>query len=237
VPENINTYAQLLRAQGTPEAEEKAWEVAMKGYQDTGQYTFGAFAGDIRVEQSSRRVAALRDKMEGGDGEARAAWEQAHRQHLDLRLAEVSERAREYPTDRTIRYQLGEIEFERARYTNAMQCFQEVKDEPRLRVRAGHMLGRCFAAENWHKEAIAEYQEALERIEPGAREVELQIRYDLMVSLMAHARDERSRDLALQALEICSSIARKDITYRDIRDCRRQLDELVRQLNPQPQEG
>ena len=55
------------------------------------------------------------------------------------------------------------------------------------------------------------------------------MRYDLMVSLIAKAHDERSVDEAKDALEICSSIARKDITYRDIRARRKEVDALIKE--------
>ncbi len=235
VPDVINRYAQLLKAAGTPESEEMAHEVAMRGHQATGQYRFRMFAGDIRIEQAGRKVAALREKLDGGDGRVQAEYDRARQEHLDLRLAEVGARAKEYPTDWTIRYQLGEIEFERGAYTDAASCFQEAKVEPKLRIRAGYMLGRCFAAENWHDVAITEYKEALGSLEagaPGARELELAIRYDLMVSLMAQARSVRSLEMAREAHDICSSILRKDINYRDVRQCRVQMDELMRELSP-----
>ena len=92
------------------------------------------------------------------------------------------------------------------------------------------MLGRCFAAEDWHMEAIAEYKEALNALEAGNSARELAIRYDLMVSLIEHARAERSTELAREALNICSGIARRDITYRDIRGRRAEVGALIKEL-------
>ena len=228
VPDNINKYAQQLKAVATSESQEDAHRVAMKGFEDTGQYRFRAFAGDIRIEQAQQRLSQLR--AGGGDN---GEIETARAQLLDLQHTEFTERVSRYPTDRLIKRNLGEIEFERGDFDKAIQCFQEAKDEPRVRVRAGYMLGRCFAAEGWHGEAIEEYKESLGRVEPGDKETELAIRYDLMVSLMEHARFERSLELARESLSICSTIARKDITYRNIRDCRKQVDSLVRELtNP-----
>ena len=121
--------------------------------------------------------------------------------------------------------------FELGRYDRAVECFQEAKDDPKLRVRAAYMLGRCFAAESWHDVAIQEYEEALDRLEAGDKETELDIRYYLMKSLMEQASADQSLDMAKRALEICSTIVRKDITFRDIRDCRRQADGLIKQLS------
>jgi tetratricopeptide (TPR) repeat protein len=239
VPDAINQYAQLLKAQGTAESVEQAYEIFTKGYEATGQYRFRVNAGDIRIEQAQARANALREKLEVGDGngDLKAQFEQARQESLNLQYSELGARVKEYPTDRRLKHQLGEVEFALGRYDEATQCFQEARDDPKLRVRAGYMLGRCFAAESWHDIAIQEYREALEHVEAGDKESELAIRYDLMVSLTEHAKTEQSLELARESLEICSSIARRDITYRDIRACRKQVGELIEELSGPSSDG
>ena len=225
VPDVLNLYAQLVKKQGTPQAEELAYEIYMKGYQGTGEYRFRMAAGDIRIEQSRREAEAL--EANGANAEALAS---ARRRVADLEAEEFEDRVAKYPTNRDYKVRLGEIEFVRGNIDNAMGQFQAAKDEPKLRVKAGHMLGRCFAAEGWHLEAIAEYKETLQNVDATERERELSIRYDLMLSLIEEARKERSIEMAREALEICSGIARKDITYRDIRAKRREIEELQKGL-------
>jgi tetratricopeptide (TPR) repeat protein len=236
VPDLINQFGQLLKATGTAEAQEEAFQVFTRGHQATGQYRFRAAAGDVRIEQAQARSIQARERaaQSPGDAALQQAAEAARRACLDLQHAEYTDRVREYPTDRRLKHRLGEVAFELGRFDEAMQRFQEAKDDPKLRVRAGHMLGRSFASDGFHDMAIQEFKESLERIEAGDRETELAIRYDLMVSLMEEARRERSLDHARQALEIASSIARKDITYRDIRNRRKQADELIRELGGGP---
>jgi len=235
VPDVINQYAQLLRAVGTPESLDKAYEIFIKGHQDTGQYRFRASAGDIRIEQARDQLIELQEREAAGNSDVATALKEARGKLLELRHAEYAQRIKEYPTDRRLRQQFGEIVFEQGRYDDAMPCFQEAKDDPKLRVRAGYMLGRSFAAQAWHDMAIQEYKEALGRVEPGDKDTELTVRYDLMVSLMEFARAEKSLEIAREALDICSSIARKDITYRDIRVCRTQADKLIKELSrPDP---
>ena len=157
--------------------------------------------------------------------------ENAQKEMLAFQKNEYEERAAKYPTDRKIRFQLGELAIREGDFNLAMECFQKAKDEPKLRVRAGQELGRCFASEGWYSEAIGEFKESIKALAGSDNETELSLRYDLMKSLAAKAKNDSNIDLAKEAMDICSSIARKDISYRDIRDCRRDLDELVKDLD------
>ncbi|MHC4992017.1 MAG: tetratricopeptide repeat protein [Planctomycetota bacterium] len=232
-PDAVNRYAQILKKQDTPESVREAYELYLKGYKAVGEYRFRMAAGDIKIELARRKVRALREKMasNGETAEIRDQLETARQGQLDLEATEYRERVTKYPTDRTLKYQLGLVEFDLGDFDAAMECFQKAKDEPKLRVRAGHMLGRSFARKPWHAEAIAEYREALAAMDVVDEERELDIRYDLMLSLAAHAREESSPELAREARDICSSIARKDVSYRDIRDKRKQVDQLVQELS------
>ena len=236
IPDVINKYAQLLKAKGTPQAEQQSYDIYMKGFADTNEYRFRALAGDIKIEQAQRQVDELQEQLDGrtNDGQLSAELEQARKTALDLRFAEFNERTEKYPTDRRIKFQLGKVEFELGRPIDAMKRFQEAKDEPRLRVLAEHMLGRCFAAESWHIEAVDAYKHALDHVEATERDVELAIRYDLMTSLMANAREERSLDLAKEARNSCTSILQQDVTYRDIRSARKDVDALIKELTGPP---
>ncbi|HWB19909.1 MAG TPA: hypothetical protein VG711_06385, partial [Phycisphaerales bacterium] len=226
VPENIASYAQLLNKENTAEAEEKAHQIYMKGFTDTGEYRFRAAAGDIRIKQSARTLEKLSQALEADPSNAatKSQLDDARAKHLDLEHTEFTGRVEKYPTDRFLKTRLGEIEFNRGHFEKAMGFFQESKDEPKLKVRAGLMLGRCFAASGWHAEAVAEFKEALETLGTLDKDLELDIRYDLLNSLMALARAEKSVDLAREALDICSGIARTRITYRDIRAKRNEVD-------------
>ena len=77
---------------------------------------------------------------------------------LDFKGTEFAEREDKYPTDRTIKFQRGLIEFAREQYEDAMACFQASKEEPKLRVPSGHLLGQCFAAVGWHPEAVGDFK-------------------------------------------------------------------------------
>lgn len=238
-PDAIHKYAQLVKKKGTPEAEEEAYRLYSTGFEATGEYRFRALAGDIRIAQAERRVRELEEKTKAApdDEAARSRLKEARETALKLKAEEYRERTEKYPTDRKLKFQRGEVEFALGNVEDAMACFQAAKEDPRLRVAAGHLLGLCFARDGWHDVAVGELKEALENIDASERDRELDVRYDLMVSLTEYARDERSLESAKEALEICSSIARKNITYRDIRARRKEIDTLIRELGAGGGEG
>ena len=220
-PDVLNRYAQLLRKEGSRDSLKQAGKVYTKGYKDTGEYRFRMNAGDIAIMLAKMKIETL-------EGEQR---HEAEQECFELERSEYSKRVEQYPTDRLLKFKLGEVALRCDDIETAMSCFQKSKDEPKIRTRSGHLLGRCFAREGWHTEAVDEYRDTLDKIDPTEGELELEIRYDLMESLIELAKSEQSGTHAREALDICSGIARKDIAYRDIRMRRKELDELSRELS------
>jgi len=231
-PDAIQKLGTLLKKQATPESEEEAHGIFMAGFERTNEYRFKAAAGEIRVMQLRRKVAAAAKAIEANaeDEAAKANHAELRAQLLDLEARELRERQKNYPTDRSIKAELGRIEFELGNFEDAMAMFQACKDEAKLRIYATHMLGKCFSAEGWHGEAVGEYREALQGLGLGEGDRELPIKYDLMVALMELARAEKNGAYAREAGEICSAIVRRDISYRDIRVKRKDIDTLMKEL-------
>ncbi len=231
-PEAVSKLGQLLRRLGTPEAEEEARMVYLDGFNRIGEYRFKAAAADIDLSALRKTMRAAEAALAAapGDAAAKAAVTAARTAVLEREQAEFTERVAKYPTDRRLKLDLGRVLVELGRHEDAMGSFQECKDEPKLRVESTHMLGRCFANSGWHPEAISEYREAIEGIDATERERELPLRYDLMLSLIELAKAERSVQHAREAAEICSQILRKDISFRDIRDRRKEIDAITREL-------
>lgn len=228
-PDAINKYAQLLRRGDTDECNQLAARVYIEGFKATGQYRFRMAAGDMKMSQQRKAIKTL--EAEQSEGETSTELDTLRKEHVALRASEFAERVTKYPTDRGIRFELGLIEFEGNNFEDAMAAFQQCKDEAKYRTRATHMLGKCFAGENWHVEAVGEFREAIEKLESAEKERELPIRYDLMTSLIALARQNQAVEEAREAAEICSAILRKNIAYRDIRSRRKELDALIKELD------
>jgi hypothetical protein len=231
-PDSIALYVKHLRKQDTVESIKMAFKVLMTGFKSTQQYRFRMEAADLKIEMSLKQLERMEDQLATEPNEDLAERVESARNELqEFQKQEYKERAEKYPTDRKIRFQLGELAVADGDINLAMECFQKAKDEPRLRVRAGQELGRCFAAEDWHTEAIGEFKESIKALAGSDNDMELDLRYDLMKSLSAKAKNDENIDLAREAMDICSSIARKNISYRDIRECRRSLSDLVKELD------
>lgn len=231
-PDCISHYSKMLKQIGTTESIKEAFVILVKGFKDTSQYRFRIEAADIKIVHETTHIAQLQAQFDASnDEEIQQQLEKARVELLAFKKQEFEERATKYPTDRAIRFQLGLLAIEDKDVNLAMECFQKSKDEPKLRVRAGYELGKCFVSESWFTEAIGEFKESIKALAGSDNTTELSIRYDLMQALAKKAEADNNVELAREAMEICSGIARKDISYRDIRECRRKLDTLVKELD------
>lgn len=235
-PADTNAVAkllQLLRRVGDSDALNEAKRVALAAFKTTSEYRFRMFAGDLEIKVAEQRLEDRRKAaLEDADNQELALQlEEADRSLQELKLGEYSERVEKYPTDRKRKYDLGTVLFRLGRTEEAMAQFQAAKDEPRLHADAAHNLGLCFHAEGWFVEAVAEFDEALSRVESSEREKILDMKYDLMLGLIEGARAEKDLEMAQRAKSICSEIARTNIAYRDIRDRRREVDEVIGAIN------
>ncbi|MBX3374741.1 MAG: hypothetical protein KF817_12990 [Phycisphaeraceae bacterium] len=232
-PDAINRYAQLLKKTGRPDMVEEACSVYARGYEATREYRFRMAEGDIRIEQKSEAARqAAAEAAAHPDDTARAGRAASLRAELlALRLSEYEERVARYPTDRFRKYDLGDVQYQLGRYQDAMVQFQAAMDEPKLQARAGHMLGRCFLAEQWFTDAIPVFEEAIRSVDLTDKDTELALKYDLLEALLGAAEQEQSIDHARDAKTLCSEIMRRNIAYRDIRQRRVQVDEIIRRLS------
>ncbi|RPG09185.1 MAG: hypothetical protein CBB84_005095 [Phycisphaera sp. TMED24] len=235
-PADTNAVAkllQLLRRVGDSDAMNEAKRVALAAFKTTSEYRFRMFAGDLEIKVAEQRLEDRRKAaLEDADNQELALQlEEADRSLQELKLGEYSERVEKYPTDRKRKYDLGTVLFRLGRTEEAMAQFQAAKDEPRLHADAAHNLGLCFHAEGWFVEAVAEFDEALSRVESSEREKILDMKYDLMLGLIEGAKAEKDLEMAQRAKSICSEIARTNIAYRDIRDRRREVDEVIGAIN------
>lgn len=236
-PENqdaVSRYADLLRKMGTEEYDVEAIRVLRQAHKSTGQYRFRMLAGDVHIVKERRKLRAERDRAEASGDEASLERVQRYEQALvEFEAKEYAERTEKYPTDTRIKYRYGELLYKLGRYDEAIPVLQQAQEDAQFRAKALHYMGLCFARTDWIEEAIESLRSAVDRYEIKDDDTHLAMRYDLMLVLEQYAREHRALDEAEEAGKIASGIAMKQLNFRDIRDRRAALRDLVKELkNP-----
>lgn len=228
----IAKYARALQQSGRPEDEKAAYDLLTKAYDDTGEFRFRQAAGDLRLRFARRKVSEVKAAAEAKPGDEALAekLKQAQAAFLKLELEEYTLRVENYPTDLGLKYELGVRCFITGDNDRAIALFQESQHDSRARSRSLNYLGKAFSRIGWNDEAVDTYRRALESLETETDDHGLEVRYGLMEALAAKARDHRDLAAAEEAYKIGSGIAIQQISYRDIRARRDELQGLVKEL-------
>ncbi len=226
---NIRHYLRLLKERGEAADLKKAMQVAEKAYEDTQQFQFRRFAGEMRISLGHRKVRELKARAEAADATAedKETYRRGQAALLKLELEEYEALVKAYPTDLSLKYELGRRQFVAGQYDEALATLQAAKGDPKHRSQVLHMLGQCFAKKGWNLEAIETFREGLEAHPTKDDDLGFGLRYALMDALAHEASQSNDLDLAKEAFSIASSIAMEQISYKDIGERRTQLHELV----------
>ncbi|HEB61050.1 MAG TPA: tetratricopeptide repeat protein, partial [Phycisphaeraceae bacterium] len=229
---NIRHYLRLLQERGTHADLTKAMQVAEKAYEDTQQFQFRRIAGEIRLNLARTKLRQIKAKAEAPDAtEAdRERYRRGKKALLKLELEEYDAQVKAYPTDLSLKYELGKRLFATGDYDKALAVLQAAKGDPKHRAQVMYMLGQCFRRKGWMLEAIESFREGLEAHFTQSDELGLDLRYALMEALAHEAESNNDLERAQEAFSIASSIAMEQIGYKDIGEKRTQLHELVNRL-------
>lgn len=232
----IRKYARALLERGTAEDQETAHALLMRAYEATQEFDFRRLAGEIRIRQARQRVARLQSAAEqaGNNGQSAEALEAAKRELLALEIEEYGARVKAYPTDLSLKFELGRRLYDAGRYEEAISLLQEAKGEVRNRLRAMLYLGNAFERIEFHDGAIETFREALEMAGSGGvaadPETVMELKYGLMLALEGRARESGDLASAEEAYRHASAIAIQQFNYRDVRARQVALKQLVASL-------
>ena len=231
-PYVTDIYTKRLLERGKAEDEELAFKILMEAFKNTKQFRFRQRAGDIRMRRARRKIVEIKDRMETSlDGDALAEeLAKAQKALLDMEVQEYKARVEAYPTDLSLKYELGRRLFEQGHHEEAIALFQESQHDPKNRSKSMDYLGQSFLAIGWTTEAIDTFRGALEQHPDESDEMGMGLRYGLLTALQMMAEEERELDAAQEAEKLASSIAIQQINYRDIRTRRDTLKKLIAEL-------
>jgi len=130
--------------------------------------------GDVALQ---RKVEIIRDKVQDQQiedferdiesnpdapdiEEKRAQVAEIRRQRSSVVINEAKGRVDRNPTDKTLRYELGQAYFNAGMFTEAIPELQQAKSNPNMRIKAILLLGRCFERKNMNDLAKTSLLEA-----------------------------------------------------------------------------
>lgn len=233
---SITKYTQRLRERGTPVDEAKAIEILDETFKKSGQFRFRQEAGDLRLRQERRKVSALKQTADANptDENAKAALRQAVRAFHEMELEEFKARAEAYPTDLTIKFEMGKRHFVLGNFDDAIAAFQDSQNEGKLKAMSLNLMAQAFIKQDWIDEAIETFKRTLDT-KDLLPDLVLEVRYHLMTALQAKAEQSRDVATAEEADKLASQIAIQQIGYRDIRARREAMKKLLAELRAKPQ--
>ncbi len=221
-----------LRDLETEDAEDEAIALLKEAFEQTGEYRLKVEIGDIRTRQMNRQLRMLKQAVDASpdDQAMRAEYEKLLAEKSAFELKEYADRVDAYPTDLGLRFELGKRLFAAGRHEEAIAQFQQSKNEARNRAMSHDYLGQCYRALEWHELAVETLQEGIAAHPLDDDRVALELRYQLLLTLMDLARQDDDLEKAREAQKLASFILQKDIKYRDIRDRMNQSKQLVEEL-------
>ena len=234
-PEDQSKLVKLvdaLAAKESNESEKEAIEFLRKLWQESGTYRFKMRMGDIQIKQINRYLRQLRAQIEKDPENADLKQKQTdvRRKQLAFELKEYDERAQNYPTDLSLRFELGKRLHRAGKFDDAISAFQQARQDPKVRPQAYFFLGDCYLRKEWIDEAIDSLREGIEAHKIPDDRLALDLRYLRMDALERSARTTKNLERATEARELASEILRTDINFRDIKMRLDALRALVNEL-------
>lgn len=186
------------------------------------EYALQLNPGDVAMQ---RKVEMVRDKIKDNEiarmeaeieadpnspdiEEKRARIAEIRRERSAVVIAEAKGRVDRNPTDKALRYDLGQAYFNAAMYTEAIPELQQAKSNPHIRIKSILMLGRCFERKNMNdlaENALSEAARELTIMDNTKKEV----LYELAMVYEKMGKKE-------QYLECLKEIYNNDYGYRDV---------------------
>ena len=190
---------------------DEALELLQTALDKTGEYRFKSRMDDIRMAEFRRVLRELNEQIEAEPD--RTDLKSNRRQVIEKRdefeLALYQERQNQYPTDMEIRFELGIRQFRAGHYDEAIGSFQTSTRDPKRRIHALNMLGKCFYTKKLYLEAQGQFETAIQQYELASDPLGKELRYNLAKTFEVQGK-------APQAIEWYSVIVQQDYQYLDV---------------------
>jgi tetratricopeptide (TPR) repeat protein len=211
-PTNLMRLADALADLADTKSEDQAIGLMTNAWKRTGNFSFKKHAGELSIRAWKRRAREIKNRLdaEPENSALRAAFEQAAERLANIELEHFKECVENYPTDASLKYQLGLCYLKSAMFDEAIPMFQEARRDPRNKVNALAKMGICFFMKGWYADAIDVFREAIETYEIKDDATAKELQYNL-------GRTYEQQGKKAEALEVYRKLAQIDYAYKDVR--------------------
>jgi len=155
-----------------------------------------------------RRFEHQIEKLDAGAADYAEQLARLQAEKLAFQLTECQKRVEKYPTDLTIRFEMGALYFQAGKIGEAIKEFQKAKDNPHKRIAAMGYLAQCFAKRKMFDLAAENLQDAIKE-----KQVFDEEKKDLIYQLGCVLE---SMDKKAEAIDQFKIIYKADASYRDV---------------------
>ena len=203
-PDNLTHYRELANLYTTNKMFDEAIEAINTAQEKRGSTDpeLDAAVCNIRLKQFDH---AIDEATKTGDD---ATAQQVAVDRSEFLFTNLQERARTYPNDLHIRYDLGVALLDREDYNGAIQQFQRSQRNPRYRTESLYCMGMCFKAKT-------QYDLAIEQLDSAASEIVgmNKLKKDIYYELGLVYEDLQDAD---KAAGYFKEIYQTDLGYKDV---------------------
>jgi tetratricopeptide (TPR) repeat protein len=230
-PNDLNLMIRI----GDTYARASADESAMKYYRQAraasggADYRIKVKMDDLTIRDYRTKLRALDEKLLAAPGDPALTAERVEliKKRDQYELEVYTERSREYPTDMSMRYELGRRLYRLDQIEGAIGAFQMALRDPKHKIVSLNMLGKCFFNRKMHQEAAAQFRAAITAHEFQGDDMWKELRYNLGLTYEAMKQLEK-------AIGCYSEIVMLDFQYRD---AAKRLQELRAKLEGDSNSG
>jgi len=205
-PKNLKLYRELAQLY----TQKKQFDKALGYYEQLKASEMGADASlDQAIAQAT--VRKLDHQIEQLDPNAHDHAEQAARlltEKQAFQLAECQKRVEKFPTDLSIRFELGVLYFQAGKIGEATKEFQKAQGNPHKRIVASNYLAQCFSRRKIFDLAASTLQDAIKE-----KQVLDDEKKELIYNLGCVFESMGKKEDAIEQFKI---IYKVDTGYRDI---------------------
>jgi tetratricopeptide (TPR) repeat protein len=200
----------LVRSLAELYTQKKKFEPALALYDRIKNSEMG---GDPSLERAMTETIVRRFdfQLEQLDAAAPDYAEQSAKiqaEKLGFQITDCQKRVEKYPTDLAIRFEMGTLYFQAAKFSEAIQEFQKAQQNPHKRLAAMNYLAQSFAQRKMFDLAARTLQNAIKE-KPVFDDEKKDLTYNLGCVLESMGKKE-------EAVEQFKQIYEMDIGYKDV---------------------